>query len=211
MPEPRDETSGQVAARLSETQGILSETERILKEETTAEHRTQWPNVYRLESATKHAQELLALANPGINQVAAADEVVTSARQARDAIRAAVDSGGGDLIGSADRLLNATAQIKPQLPPEDAMTAASAVERLNEIQRELDSRKAALEVASEGLERAQEGFETRESTLTKFLDDLTNVAAEVEFQKQAEGRLPVSSSLEPAIEIATASVTGTFP
>jgi hypothetical protein len=189
MSEPLDETSERVAARLSEAQGKLSETERILNEETTAQHRTQWPNVYRLENATKHAQELLALADPCITQIAAADEVVASAEQARNAIRAAVDSGGGDLIGSADRLLNATAEIKPgRESPADATAAvASAGERLDEIEQEIESRKAALGAASKDLERAQERFATRESTLTKFLDDLTNVAAEFEFQKQAEG------------------------
>jgi GTP-sensing pleiotropic transcriptional regulator CodY len=109
--------------------------------------------------------------------------VKDSAAQARDAIRAAVDSGGGDLIGSADRLLSATAQIETEpLVPEEA----KAVERLDEIEQELEGRKAALDAASQDLERAREGFETRGSTLTKFLDDLTNVSAEVEFQKQAE-------------------------
>ncbi len=186
--EPRDETSQQVATRLSETQEILSEAKRILAEETTAQHRTQWPNVFRLESATKRAQEILALADPRITQVGAADEVVASATQARDAIRAAVDSGGGDLIGSADRLLNATAQIKPrQFSPEEAdAVGRAAVERLDEIEREIEGRKAALNAASQDLERAQEAFETRGRTLTKFLDDLTNVAAESEFEKQAE-------------------------
>jgi hypothetical protein len=181
--EPRDETSELVAARLSEAQKILSEAERIFNEETTAEHRAKWPNVYRLESATEHAQKILALADPHITQLSAAEETEGSATQARDAIRAAVDSGGGDLIGSADRLLSATAQIKtePRSPEE-----GKAVERLDEIERELEGRKEALDAASRDLERAQEGFETRESTLTKFLDDLTNVAAEVEFQKQAE-------------------------
>ncbi len=181
--EPQDETSEIVTARLSETQKILSEAKRIFNEETTAQHRAKWPNVYRLESATEHAQKILAQADPRITQVGAAEEVEGSATQARDAIRAAVDSGGGDLIGSANRLLSAAAQIEtePRVPEE-----AKAVERLDEIERELQHRKAALDAASQHLERVQEGFETRESTLTKFLDDLTNVAAEVEFQKQAE-------------------------
>lgn len=189
MPDPGDETSEQVATRLSEAQVVLSETERILDEETTAQHKTQWPNVYRLESATRHAQKILVLADPGVTKLAAAEELVASATQARDAIRAAVDSGGGDLIGSADRLLDATAQIKPgQISPEEAEAAAtSTVERLNKIQGEIESREAAWEAASQDFERAREGFETRGRTLTKFLDDLTNVAAEVEFQKQAEG------------------------
>lgn len=181
MAEPLDETSEQVVARLSETKGLLSEAQRIFNEETTAQHRAQWPNVYRLESATQHAQKILALADPRITQVAAANELADSAMQARDAIRAAVDSGGGDLIGSADRLLNATAQIKPEplLPEAVQVAASSTVEQLNEVQQ-------ALEAGSRDLERVREGFKTRESTLTKFLDDLTNVAAEVEFQKQAD-------------------------
>jgi hypothetical protein len=185
MPAPLDETSTQVATRLSETQGILAEAGRILEEETTAEHRDKWPNVYRLESATKHTQKALASADPRITQLAAAEEAVAAATQARDAIRAAVDSGGGNLVESADRLLNAATQVKPGPLSSEAVEAA--VERLDEVQDEIAGRKKALERASQELELAQEGFETRESTLNKFLDDLTNVAAEVEFQKQAEG------------------------
>lgn len=188
MPDPGDETSNQVANRLSEANGILSETKRILDEEATAQHRSQWPNVYRLESATKHAQKILSLADPGITQESAVSELVASAAQARDAIRAAVDSGGGDLIGSADRLLTATAQVMAgQLPPENVnATATDAVKRLQEVEHEIDGRKSALQAASKELERIEEDFETREGALTKFLDDLTNIAAEVEFQKQAE-------------------------
>jgi hypothetical protein len=139
MPKPLDETSKLVATRLKDAQGLLSETERVLKEETTARHRTQWPNVYRLESATRHAQKVLALTDPHITQLTAADELVASATQARDAIRAAVDSGGGDLIGSADRLLNAAARIEPgQLLPGEAETAAL---RLTEVQEEVETSK----------------------------------------------------------------------
>jgi len=189
MPNPGDETSEQVANRLSEANGILSEAKRTLAEETTAQHRSQWPNVYRLEHATKHAQEILTLADPGITQESAVNELVASATQARDAIRAAVDSGGGDLIGSADRLLTATAQVMAgQLPPEGANAATTAaIKRLQEVEHQIDDRKTALQAASEDLERIEEGFKTREGALTKFLDDLTNIAAEVEFQKQAEG------------------------
>lgn len=182
--EPQDETSGKVAALLNETKEILSEAERIFNEETTAQHRAKWPNVYRLEGAAEHAKRVLGQADPRITQVGAAEEVRGAATQARDAIRAAVDSGGGDLIGSANRLLSATAQMETE---PQVLEETKAVERLAEIEQELEDRKAALDAASQDLERAQEGFETRGSTLTKFLDDLTNVAAEVEFQKQAEG------------------------
>jgi hypothetical protein len=172
MPEGRDTTSEQVSARLAEAQGVLAEAKRIFDEETTAEHRSQWPNVFRLESATEHTQKTLALADPQITQEDAANELLESATQARDAIRAAVDSGGGDLIGSANRLLSATSQVR--LLSSDVDTAASAaIERFAEAERDVL--------------KAHQAFETRGGTLTKFLDDLTNVAAEIEFQKQAEG------------------------
>jgi hypothetical protein len=189
MPDAGDETSLQTEVRLNEAKDVLSEAERIFAEETTAQHRSQWPNVYRLESATNHARKLVPLVDPTITRLDAATELADSSVQARDAIRAAVDSGGGDLIGSADRLLTATAQVMAgQLPPEDVNAAAGGtVQRLQEVEQQIDEKQAAYQAASEQLERIREGFETRESTLTKFLDDLTNVAAEVEFQKQAEG------------------------
>jgi hypothetical protein len=69
--EPQDETSEIVATHLRETQKTLSEARRIFNEETTAQHRAKWPNVYRLESATEHAQKTLAAADPRITQVTA--------------------------------------------------------------------------------------------------------------------------------------------
>lgn len=65
--------------------------------------------------------------------------------------------------------------------------SAQIGEILTEVRDKRHEAVAAFEAASQDLEQAREGFKTRESTLTKFLDDLTNVAAEVEFQKQAEG------------------------
>lgn len=144
MFDPGDEISGQVSERFRQAQKLLAETEQILDDETTSEHRTQWPNVYRLENATKHAQRVLRLADPGTTQLSAADELVTSATQARDAIRAAVDSGGGNLIGSADRLLNAIAQLEPQLGESDE-SAAEILSRLNEIQGEIENRKSQID------------------------------------------------------------------
>ncbi|MBS1886808.1 MAG: hypothetical protein JSU06_06430 [Actinobacteria bacterium] len=188
MPDSGDATSLETEARLKEAKESLSEAECIFAEETTADHRSQWSNVYRLESATKHARKLLPLIDPTITRLDAAAELADASVQARDAIRAAVDSGGGDLIGSADRLLTGTAQVMAgQLPPDDANSAAGGlVKRLEDVERQIDEKHEAYQAASEQLERVREGFETRESTLTKFLDDLTNVAAEVEFQKQAE-------------------------
>jgi hypothetical protein len=139
-----DEISGQVSERFRQAQKLLSETEQILDNETTPEHRTQWPNVYRLENATQHAQRVLRLADPGITQPPAADELVASATQARDAIRAAVDSGGGDLIGSANRLLSANAQLEPQLSESDE-SAAEILSRLNGIQGEIENRKSQID------------------------------------------------------------------
>jgi hypothetical protein len=139
-----DEISGQVSERFRQAQKLLSETEQILDNETTPEHRTQWPNVYRLENATRHAQRILRLADPGTTQLLAAEELLASATQARDAIRAAVDSGGGDLIGSADRLLSANAQLEPQLSESDE-SAAEILSRLNGIQGEIENRKSQID------------------------------------------------------------------
>jgi hypothetical protein len=117
--EQLDEQSEVVASRIREAQGLLSEAERIFKDETTSEHRRQWPNVYRLESATTHAQEVLALANPRVILEDAVQEVVVAATQARDVIREAVTTGGGSLIGAANELLAATSRIEVGLIPPD--------------------------------------------------------------------------------------------
>jgi hypothetical protein len=142
MPQPPDTTTENVSARLKEADQILIEADRIFETETTEEHKTQWPNVYRLESATKHAREILPSIDPRIALEAAADEAHAAAVQARDAIRAAVDSGGGDLIGSANRLLTATTQLEPALLTSDGARAAgaAAVARLHEIQEEFEGR-----------------------------------------------------------------------
>jgi hypothetical protein len=185
MAEPPDQTSDRVSARLVEAQNLLSQAEQIFASETTSEHRTQWPNVYRLESATEHAQKVLQLANPRITREAAVDELVASATQVRDAIRAAVDSGGGDLIGSADRLLTATAQIEPALlSPEEAKTAgASALARLNEIQGEIESRRSRID---EQISEHDERFADAEAKRASRFDEATSKAdAELSLAREA--------------------------
>jgi hypothetical protein len=142
--DPQDKTSQQVSTLLRQVQRVLSEAEQIFDGETTAEHRTQWSNVYRLESATRYAQGVLELADPSITPETAAAELAASATQARDAIRAAVDSGGGDLIGSADRLLNAIAQVPTRLNASEE-EAAGLLSRLNEIQGEVDTRRSRID------------------------------------------------------------------
>jgi len=117
--DPLDEYSENVAGLLGQARDLLSEAERIFATETTAEHRSQWSNVYRLESATKHAQDVLTLGNPRIVLKNAAEEIVAAATQARDVIREAVTSGGGNLEDAAERLLNATKQIEVGLGPPD--------------------------------------------------------------------------------------------
>ena len=138
MADEFDNESSGVADKFLKARDLLSEAERIFKAETTSEHRTQWPNVYRLEGATAYAQQVLATADPRVNSESDAAELLGSAQQARDAIRAAVDSGGGDLIGSANRLLGATSQIKPGSMSPD-------VPRLAEIREEIRSTKAQVE------------------------------------------------------------------
>jgi hypothetical protein len=126
-----DPQSEQIASQFREARSALVQAERIFDEETTTEHRGQWPNVYRLEAATKHAQSVLLLADPQITQETAANELTAAAVQARDAIRAAVDSGGGDLTGSADRLTSATSQIEPGLISQD-------IPRIEELREEIE-------------------------------------------------------------------------
>lgn len=137
--EHMDPESENVANLFSQARTHLSEAERIFEDEVTSEHRQQWPNTYRLESAAKHAQAALAVANPHITQVPAAEELVGAATQARDAIRAAVDSGGGDLIGSANRLLSASSQLEPGL------ISPGVAERLEETRREIEGARAKIE------------------------------------------------------------------
>ncbi|HEY0319210.1 MAG TPA: hypothetical protein VGC49_13080 [Solirubrobacterales bacterium] len=138
MPE-LDQTSDQVAAQFSQASDELSSAQRIFNEDTTADHRQQWPNVYRLESATKLAQDALAAADPKTTRLDAAQELAAAAMQTREAIRAAVDSGGGDLIGSADRLLRATSEIEPGFVPPDV------ARNLSQIQGEIESTKGKIE------------------------------------------------------------------
>lgn len=132
MADQLDPQSEKIANQFREAGSALSEAERIFDEETTTQHREQWPNVHRLEAATKYAQGVLVLADPHITQEAAANELTASAAQARDAIRAAVDSGGGDLNGSANRLLSATSQIEPGSIPQD-------VPGLGQLREEIES------------------------------------------------------------------------
>jgi hypothetical protein len=139
MAEQLDPTSQQVANQLQDADNALAEAQRIFAEETTAEHREQWSNVYRLESATKLSQSILAIADPRITRPEASTELVGSAEQARDAIRAAVDSGGGDLIGSANRLLAASSQIEPGPVPPDV------ARKLDEIRAEIESTRSKIE------------------------------------------------------------------
>ncbi len=137
MSEQLDQTSEQVSARLREAGTLLSEAERIFAEETTSEHREQWPNVYRLESATRLAQEALTRTDPRITLQAGAEELVKASRQARDVIREAVTTGGGSLIDAAEGLLSAVAQIgPPPLAPEEE--AGAALARLHEVQAEVE-------------------------------------------------------------------------
>jgi uncharacterized membrane protein YhaH (DUF805 family) len=136
--EQLDELSEQIAGHLRDAGSLLSEAERIFDEETTSEHRDKWPNVYRLESATKQAQKALTWADPRITPQAVADDLVNAARQARDVIREAVDTGGGSLIDAAEGLLKVTGQIGPQLLASEE-EANALVARLHEIQAEIDN------------------------------------------------------------------------
>ena len=151
MADQLDPQSEQVANQIREARSALSDAERIFDEETTSEHRDQWTNVYRLEAATKHAQSVLALADPRITQEPAANELTAAAVQARDAIRAAVDSGGGDLNASANRLLTATSQIEPGMTSQDTAWLRQVREEIESARGHVKTQigEAAADVASQ--------------------------------------------------------------
>lgn len=136
---PPDTTTEQVQVLFDEAKGELEAASRIFATETTDQHRTQWPNVYRLESATHYAEDVITAADPKTVRLGPAEELRSAATQARDAIRAAVDNGGGDLIGSADRLLAATSQVGPAPVPPDLR---QIVEKLRQ---EFESTKSSIE------------------------------------------------------------------
>jgi hypothetical protein len=74
----------------------------------------------------------------------------------------------------------------PQDPEETRQRAAEIEQILTEVSGRRQEVASAFDTASRDLEQIQEDFRTRESTLTQFLDDLTNVTAEFEFEKQAK-------------------------
>lgn len=158
----------------------MAEAERIFQTETTGAHREQWPNVFRLEAATKHARNVLAVAEPVITPLVAANELQASALQARDAIRAAVDSGGGDLTGSADRLINALDHIEPgpsleglpgiaHLTAEIERTRASTKTQIGEAAAEVagqrDQAFGAINEAVEAIDARREAADQQASEL----------------------------------------------
>lgn len=177
MTEQLDETSGLVAGQLGEARELLAEAERIFADETTAEHRQQWPNVYRLESATELAQKSLVWADPRVTPQPVAEEMLNASRQARDVIREAVTTGGGSLIGAAEDLLRAVAQIGPP-PIATEEEAAASLARLNEVQSEIEKTRARLDelISSQDAKfsEAQDKLAARiDETLSKAESDLT--------------------------------------
>jgi len=100
-----------------------------------------------------------------------ADELVNTATEGRDAIRAAVDSGGGNLIKAAEGILAATAQLEPRLFPsdEDAKAAAASLD------------EALQEVAAQ-----REEVTTKGKNLSRLIDDLTNASSLSYFEDQAK-------------------------
>lgn len=191
MHTPLDETSEQISDRLQEARTLLSEAERIYDEQTTSEHRDQWPNVYRLESATRLAQEVLARIDPRITPQVGAEEFVSAARQARDVIQEAVTTGGGSLIEAAEGLLRAVAQIgPPPLAPEEE--AGAALARLHEVQNEIDNTAGRLNELISGQDakfreaqdkwaaRLEDAFSKAESDLSKGHSAFSRRASEAQ-------------------------------
>ncbi len=171
MAEPLDQLSEQIASRFKEAGSLLSEAETVFRTETTAQHRDQWPNVYRLESATALAQKALMWADPRITPEAAANELVDAATQARNVIREAVTTGGGSLIEAAENLLRVVDQLgRPPLTSEEEAGAAQT--KLKEVQSELEeliSRQDAKfsEAQDKWTERLDNAFSQVQSDLTE--------------------------------------------
>ena len=194
MADQLDPQSEQVAERFREARGALDEADRIFGEETTDKHRDQWPNVHRLEAATRHAQSVLRLAGPEITPKVAADEMAAAAAEARDAIRAAVDSGGGNLTGSADRLTSASSKIEPGLSSHD-------IPRVEELRKEVESAKgqvkaqigeAAAEVAGQkdqafaAINEAVEAVDTRRAAADQQARELGLVTSAIASENLAD-------------------------
>lgn len=190
-----DPESEEVANRFNEARGVLAEADHIFNTETTSTHRDQWPNVHRLEGATTYAQEVLSLADPRINQPPVANEMLAAATQGRDAIRAAVDSGGGNLIESANRLLGATSAIVLGPVPSD-------VEHLAEIRREIENARGKIE--SEIGEAATEIAGQKDQALTSIGEAVVAVGAHREAADQQASELGIVTSAISAENLADA-------
>jgi hypothetical protein len=184
-----DQLSEQIDGQLRAAKILLSETERILAEETTSEHRDKWPNVYRLENATKRAQIALTWVDPRITRENVATDLVNVATEGRDAIRAAVDSGGGNLIKAAEGLLTVTAQLEPRRFPSEEEAKATAVrldEALTRVDEEKSSVISAIQTARQEIDAQREDLTTRGQSLSRLIDDLTNASSLSYFEDQAE-------------------------
>jgi hypothetical protein len=196
MVDQLDETSQQVAEQLAVAGNALAAAQQIFATETTAEHRTQWPNVYRLEAATELAETLLAIANPRVIRVEAANELVGAAEKARDAIREAVDSGGGNLIGSADRLLNAVSQLEP------GPIRADVAQKLDEIRAEIRNTKSKVEaqISDAGTEIDLQ----KEEAVTSIKEAVAAIDTQREATERQARELGVTTSAIAAENLANA-------
>ena len=205
-----DQLSEQIAGHLNEAKGLLAQTEEILDKETTEEHRTQWSNVYRLESATKHAQTVLTRTDPRITREAVATELLEAATLARNTIREAVDTGGGSLIGAAEALLNATARIEPQfIPSEEEIDVVVA--RLRDVQLEIEKSKSRIDqlisAQNAKFNEAEEKRDTRfDDSLQQAEVNLSQASAEVD--KRAGEATEHIAELEEDISKTAAALGG---
>lgn len=191
-----DETSEQVAAQIRAAAEQLSEAERIFREETTDDHRQQWPNIYRLEDATTFAQKVLALADPRTTRLSAATELASAATQAREAIAAAVDHGGGNLIESADRLLTTASQIEPGLVSPDV------ARNLEEIREEIEGTRHKIETQISET-RAEVSIQ-KDQAFASINEDIQAVNARREVAEQQARELGVVTNAVAAENLAEA-------
>jgi hypothetical protein len=190
-----DAASENVATQLEVARAQLADAKQIFATETTSEHREKWPNAFRLEGATLYALEALSAADPRINEPSAAEEMAGSATQARDAIRAAVDSGGGNLIESANRLLDATAKIRTGSFPGD-------LEDLTNIRNEIESARGKIESQIGGA--ATEIASQKDQAFTSISEAVDAVSTRREAAERQASELGIFTSAISAENLADA-------
>lgn len=188
-----DQTSQLIRDRIDEAQTQLAEAERIFRSETTDAHREQWPNVYRLESATKQAMKVLELVDPRLVPEGAAQQMVAAATQARTVIHEAVTTGGGSLIDAAEGLLNAIKQLEVGVAPPDLPELRALRSEVEQTREEIKTK-----ISEAGAEVAVQ----KDQAFASIEDAVESVAARRVAAEQQARELGIKTSVIAAENLA---------